>query len=171
MRQDPLDGIMPMVERTGEPGGFAGRKEDTYAPLRGTSELDRPRHKERQADHRAHRPRWRYRREARVEVGAGLLDGRSLRHAHRLRGTGRRSPERPPPGDMLFGQRANHHAKSLRRRRDVGDTPEARLSRSTSENPPSTHSGEKGQERGPKPNAPALVLLCVDFRGYYWRQP
>ena len=83
---------------------------------------------------RAHRPRRRDRREARVEAGAGLLDGRSLRHGHRLRGTGRRSPERPPPGDRLFGQRANHHAKGLRRRRDVGDTPEARLNGSISEN-------------------------------------
>src|SRR5215213_545413 len=114
------------------PGGFSsgGRKEDgAYAPLRDPSELDRPRHKERQAHHRAHGPRRRARREARVGVGAGLLDRRSLRHAHRLRGTRRGSPERLPPPDRLFGQRANHHAPSLRGGRDVGDTPEARLSR------------------------------------------
>jgi hypothetical protein len=41
MRQDPPDGIMPMLERTGTRRGFAGRKEeDTYAPLRDSSELD-----------------------------------------------------------------------------------------------------------------------------------
>src|SRR4051812_16343245 len=56
-----------------------------------------------------------------------LLDRRSLRHAHHLRGIGGRSPERLPPPDRFFGQRQNHHAKSLRRGRDVGDTPEARL--------------------------------------------
>ena len=44
------------------------------------------------------------------------------------------APERLPPGDRLFGQRQNHHAAGLRRGRDVGDTPEARLRLSTSEN-------------------------------------
>src|SRR3712207_9504084 len=39
----------------------------------------------------------------------------------------KRSPERPPPRDRLFGQRADHHAASVRRGRDVGDPPEARL--------------------------------------------
>src|SRR5215212_3340120 len=96
------------------PGSLGGRKEYAYAPLRGPRELDRPRHKERKADHRAYRPRRGDRREAWVEVGAGLLDGRSLRYGHRLRGARRRSHERPPPGDRLFGQRANHHAPSLR---------------------------------------------------------
>jgi hypothetical protein len=67
-------------------------------------------------------------REARVEVGASLLDHRSLRHGHHLRGTGRRSPERPPSVDRLSWQRANHHAPGVRRRREVWDTPEARLS-------------------------------------------
>src|SRR5215208_2416906 len=112
------------------PGSLGGtKKEDAYAPLRGPSELDRPRYKERQADHRAHRQRRRHCREAWVEVGAGLLDGRSLRHGLRLRGTQRRSPERPPTGDRLFGQRQNHHAKSVRRGGDVRVTKEAGLSR------------------------------------------
>src|SRR5918992_320490 len=68
------------------------------------------------------------RREARVEVGASLLDRRSLRHGHRLRGTRRRGAQRPPSGDRLTWQRANHHAQGVRRGGDVGDTPEARLS-------------------------------------------
>ena len=41
-------------------------------------------------------------------------------------------PERLPPPDRLFGQRQDHHAAGLRRGRDVGDTPEARLRLSTS---------------------------------------
>src|SRR5215211_2734338 len=120
------------------PRGFSpdGRKEDgAYAPLRGPSQLDRPRHKERRAHHRAHGPRRRARREARVGVGAGLLDRRSLRYAHRLRGARRGGPERLPPGDRLFGQPQNHHTASLRRGGDVRDTQEARLSLSTSESP------------------------------------
>jgi hypothetical protein len=89
---------------------------------------------ERQADHRAHRPRRRDSREARVEVGAGLLDGRGLRHGVRLRGPRRPSHKRPPPRDRLFGQRANHHPSSLRRGRDVRDTPASRLRPSACEN-------------------------------------
>src|SRR5215203_7040883 len=105
-----------------------------YAPLRGPGELDRARYKERQADPRAYRQWRRDSREAWVEVGASLLDRRSLRYGHHLRGTRRQSPERPPSGDRLSWQRANHHAESVQRGRDVGDTPEARLRLSTSEN-------------------------------------
>ena len=69
--------------------------------------------------------------------------GGALRHGRRLRGTGRRSHERPPPGDQqLYGHHTNHHAPSLRRARDVGHPPEDRLSRPTSEQPISTHFGE-----------------------------
>src|SRR5215217_4087517 len=99
-----------------------------YAPLRGPGELDRARYKERQADPRAYRQWRRDSREAWVEVGASLLDRRSLRYGHHLRGTRRQSPERPPSGDRLAWQRADHHAPGVRRGRDVGDTPETRLS-------------------------------------------
>jgi hypothetical protein len=116
-----------------DPPNLQAGERRAHAPLRGPGELNRPGHKERQAHHRAHRPRRRDRREAWIEVGAGLLDGRNLRHGHRIRGTGRGSHKRPPPGDRLFGQRANHHASSVRRGRDVGVTKEARLSRSSSE--------------------------------------
>src|SRR5215210_6623552 len=111
------------------------RRKGSYAHLRGLGQLYGPRHKERQADHRADRPRRRDRRETRAEVGAGLLDRGTLRHGLRLRGTGRRSHERPPPGDQqLYGHHTNHHAPSLRRARDVGHPPEDWLSRPTSEN-------------------------------------
>jgi hypothetical protein len=115
-----------------------------------SSELDRARCQKRQGDTPAYRQRQRSRREARVEVGAGLLDRRSLRHGLHLRGTGRRSLERPSPRDRLFGQRANHHAPSLQRGRDVGDTLEARLRLSTSEN-----------RRGELPRRPTL-RRCVN---------
>src|SRR5215212_9078704 len=112
------------------------RRKGSYAHLRGLGQLYGPRHKERQADHRADRPRRRHRRETRAEVGAGLLDRGTLRHGRRLRGTGRRSHERSPPGDQqLYGHHTNHHDPSLRRARDVGHPPEDRLSRPTSENP------------------------------------
>src|SRR5215208_3044755 len=62
-----------------------------YAPLRGPGELDRARYKERQADPRAYRQWRRDSREAWVEVGASVLDRRSLRHGHHFRGAGRRS--------------------------------------------------------------------------------
>src|SRR5215212_10013591 len=103
------------------------------APLRGPGELDRARCQKRQGDPPAYRQRRYARRQARVEVGASLLDRRSLRYGHHLRGTRRQSPERPPSGDRLSWQRANHHAESVQRGRDVGDTPEARLRLSTSE--------------------------------------
>src|SRR5215210_8676229 len=111
------------------------RRKGSYAHLRGLDQLYGPRNTKRQADHRADRPRRRDRRETRAEVGAGLLDRGTLRHGRRLRGTGRRSHERPPPADQqLYGHHTNHHAKSLRRARDVGHPPEDRLSRPTSEN-------------------------------------
>src|SRR5215210_5345469 len=110
----------------------AEERRRAYAPLRGPGELDRPRCQKRQGDPPAYRQRRYARRQARVEVGASLLDRRSLRYGHHLRGTRRRSPERPPSGDRLSWQRANHHAPGLQRGRDVGDTPEAPLSRSTS---------------------------------------
>src|SRR3712207_137841 len=111
------------------------RRKRSYAHLRGLDQLYGPRHKKRQADHRADRPRRRDRRETRAEVGAGLLDLGTLRHDRRLRGTGRRSHERPPPGDQqLYGHHTNHDVTSLRRARNVGHPPEDRLSRPTLEN-------------------------------------
>src|SRR5215204_1784218 len=97
------------------------RRKGSYAHLRGLDQL--------------YGPRRRDRRETRAEVGAGLLDRGTLRHGRRLRGTRRRSHERPPPGDQqLYGHHTNHYAPSLRRARDVGHPPEDRLSRPTSEN-------------------------------------
>src|SRR5215204_2841134 len=48
----------------------------------------------------------------------------------------------PSAGDRFSGQRANHHAESVRRGGDVRVTKEARLSRSTSENYSSPTLGE-----------------------------
>jgi hypothetical protein len=120
-------GIMVALERVGPPGflgGLGRRRVD--AQIRGPSHWTDQGIK-RQADHRANRQRRRDRRKAWVEVGAGLLDRRSLRYGLHLRSPRRRSHKRPPAGDRLFGQRANHHAASVRRGRDVGDPPEARL--------------------------------------------
>src|SRR5215212_907988 len=117
---------------------YKRRRKRSYAVLRGLDQLYGPRNTKRQADHRAERPRRRDRRDTRAEVGAGLLDRGTLRYGRRLRGTGRRSHERPPPGDQqLYGHHTNHHAPSLRRARDVGHPPKDRLSRPTSEYTPS----------------------------------
>src|SRR5215204_3849128 len=128
MRVIPTAGIMVEVGGVKTRLVLQVKERRVYAPLCGPGELDRARSQERQGDPRAYRQRRRARREARVEVGASLLDRRSLRHGHHLRGTGRRSTERPPSGDRLSGQRANHHAPGVQRGRNVEDTPEARLS-------------------------------------------
>src|SRR5215208_3593448 len=139
MRRVSAVGIMAELERvnTRWVSLGAGERRRAYAHLRGASELDRPRRKERQADYRAYRPWWRDRPEARVEAGAGLLDRRVLRYGRHLHSPRRRSHERPPARDRLVGQRAINHASSLRRAGDVGHTPEARLSPPTSEDTPS----------------------------------
>src|SRR5215208_4532401 len=49
----------------------------------------------------------------------------------------------------------------------IGDPGVALPPERTSENAASTHSGEQGQEEGPEPNALALTLLCLAFRGCY----
>src|SRR5215212_7501267 len=137
------------------------RRKGSYAHLRGLDQLYGPRNTKRQADHRADRPRRRARRETRAEVGAGLLDRGTLRHGRRLRGTQRRSHERPPPGDQqLYGNHTNHHAPSLRRARDVGHPPEDRLSRPTSENAYSkqfVNRGKKRRDRGALGPGPLLL--------------
>src|SRR5215217_1349731 len=95
MRENSPAGIMAEVKSVNtrwvtRPGG----RRRVHAPLRSPGELDRSRCKKRQADPPAYRQRRRARREARVEVGASLLDRRSLRHSHRLRGTRRRGAQR-----------------------------------------------------------------------------
>src|SRR5829696_9981010 len=80
MRENSPAGIMAEVKSVNtrwvtRPGG----RRRVHAPL---------------ADPPAYRRRRRARREARVEVGASLLDRRSLRHSHRLRGTRRRGAQR-----------------------------------------------------------------------------
>src|SRR5215207_3648509 len=56
----------------------------TIAPLCGPGELDRARYQKRQGDPPAYRQRRRDSREAWVDVGASVLDRRSLRHGHHL---------------------------------------------------------------------------------------
>src|SRR5215204_7286718 len=97
MRVIPTAGIMVEVGGVKTRLVLLVKERRVYAPLCGPGELDRARYQKRQGDPPAYRQRRRDRREARVEVGAGLLDRRTLRHGHHLRGAGRRSPERPPP--------------------------------------------------------------------------
>jgi hypothetical protein len=81
MREKTPAGIMADVKSVKtRRGARAGGRRRVHAPLRGPGELDRSRCKKRQADPPAYRQRRRARREARVEVGASLLDRRSLRH-------------------------------------------------------------------------------------------
>src|SRR5215212_1290594 len=92
MRGIPPSGIMVQVGGVKIRLVLQMKERRTSAPLCGPGELDRARYQKRQGDPPAYRQRRRDSREAWVDVGASVLDRRSLRHGHHLRGAGRRSP-------------------------------------------------------------------------------
>src|SRR5215213_11960824 len=105
----------------------AGGRRTRYAQLCRVDELDRPRDQGGQGHRAATRSIRCTHREAWSEVGASLLDRRSLRPRRYIRSPRRRECHRRAARTCLCWQNEDYDASGLRQRRDVWEHTKNRL--------------------------------------------